>query len=466
VTFIAIVYFHYLIRFLDIRTYNRWIQGNYFYGILTCVILLKTDWIDDGIYSYFWGFYPKAGILHPLYLAYFSFLCIFPIYSLIRILHQPNIPAFQKNQGKYVLAAFSIFFMGVLDFIPVYGIDLYPLGYLYVLIFISIIAYAGVKHHLMDINVVLKTGLVYSSLVTFIILTYVITVLMAEKFFQNFFGYQNLVVSIISAVIIAICFAPLRSRVQNLADKLFLTKSPIELAEENKALHHLLLQTEKFKAVATLASGLAHEIKNPLTAITTFSEYLPQRLDDKAFLKKFAKIVGDETSRINAMVNRLMDFAKPSPPRRQDTNMGELVEDTLELLSNRMIQQHIIPAIRYDHRANLNLNIDPHQIRQAMLNILINAIDAMPQGGRLTVSIQRLRRHHMRIIIADSGIGIPATDLQQIFLPFFTKKDHGTGLGLSITQGIIEEHGGKITVESREESGTRFFLDLPTQADS
>jgi signal transduction histidine kinase len=462
VPFIAIVYFHYLIRFLQISKYQRWIQGNYLYGTVMCIISMKTNLLIDGVYHFSWGFYAKAGRLHSLFLCYFFYLILFALYALIKTLRQPSLPIYQKNQSKYVLVAFSIFFLAALDFVPKYGIDLYPLGYFYVLIFISIIAYAGVKHNLMDINIVLKTSLVYSSLVTFIILTYAITVLMAEKLFQNWLGYQNLIVSIISAIIIAICFAPLRYRIQCLADKLFFTKSPIELVEENKNLRHHSLQTEKFKAVATLASGLAHEIKNPLTAITTFSEFLPQRLDDKAFLEKFARIVGKEASRIDAMINRLLDFAKPSRPQLQPTPIVKLIEETMDFLNSELIKRHITSQIHSDQGSELTIHIDPHQIRQALLNILINAIEAMPHGGKLMVSIQRLD-HHLRIIIVDSGIGMSQEDLQQIFNPFFTRKDNGTGLGLSITQGIVEEHGGTITVQSQEGAGTKFSIDLPIQ---
>jgi len=227
-------------------------------------------------------------------------------------------------------------------------------------------------------------------------------------------------------------------------------------------------QTAKLKIVATLASGIAHEIKNPLTAIKTFTEFLPQKLDDKQFLEKFSHLVGQEVERIDRLVHQLLEFAKPRPLTLICVNVDELVEDTLNLLSNRFLKQKINVEKEFFKEQDGTLYVDPNQFRQALLNIFLNAIEAMPNGGTLRVSAKfnnisnvSQNRSYFHVVIEDTGYGIDPQDLPHIFDPFFSKKDGGTGLGLSITHGIIKEHGGKIRAESQIGVGTKFIIELP-----
>ena len=133
------------------------------------------------------------------------------------------------------------------------------------------------------------------------------------------------------ASLIALIFTPLKNKIQDLVDRSFFKATPMEISEQN----------EKLKAVATLASGLAHEIKNPLTPIKTFSEQLPSRLDDKEFLLKFSKIISKEVDRIDSLVQELLSFAKPSPPQLKPVNIHQLIEQILDLLNNDLIFERI-----------------------------------------------------------------------------------------------------------------------------
>ncbi|MCB9771309.1 MAG: hypothetical protein H6754_01995 [Candidatus Omnitrophica bacterium] len=261
-------------------------------------------------------------------------------------------------------------------------------------------------------------------------------------------------------------------------DKFIFKKTTEEISQENELLRAEVFETEKLKSVAILASGMAHEIKNPLTALKTFSEYLPNKLDDKEFLKKFSRIVGGEVKRIDELVNELLEFARPSPIQLKETNPNKLISDTLDFLSSKFLQQKIIVKTQLAPECDILILLDHNKMRQALLNIFLNAIDAMKLGGTLTISTiasaegtnqtqipaspqEAPRNGTICISITDTGSGISKNDLTHIFDPFFSTKDAGTGLGLPITHGIIKDHGGEIAVVSENGHGTTFTLILP-----
>lgn len=315
----------------------------------------------------------------------------------------------------------------------------------------------------MDINIVFKTSIVYSLLITSVSIAYLTIVLTIEKVLQNILGYKSISVSLSAAFIIGIIVIPLRNRIQFLLDRSLFKGTQPEIAAENELLRREVAQSEKHKAVAALASGIAHEVRNPLTALKTFYEHSPGKKNDPGFIAKFTHIAGKEIGRIEGLIQQLLDFAKPSPPSFHETDINKLIEDTLALLSNKLHTNNI--ALAYQPSPiNHHLKVDQNQIKQALLNILLNAIDAMPTGGKLTVSSSSeggVHRTSYIVTIADTGSGIAPEDLKHIFEPFFSKKASGTGLGLAITQGVIQEHKGKIKVISEVEKGTEFIIRLP-----
>jgi two-component system sensor histidine kinase HydH len=212
------------------------------------------------------------------------------------------------------------------------------------------------------------------------------------------------------------------------------------------------------KAVATLAAGLAHEIKNPLASIRTFTEYLDSRYDDAEFRLKFQKIVGGEVERINLIVQQLLEFAKPVPPKLRPLEIPTLVDETLEFLSGDLVERHVEVNRRYGTTACI-LG-DPQQLKQVFLNLFLNSLQAMNGHGRLEIRTT-IEGSDLAVSIADSGAGIAPKDLPHIFEPFYTTKETGTGLGLAVVQGIVKEHGGRITVESQPGRGTVLTLYLP-----
>ncbi|OGX38164.1 MAG: hypothetical protein A3D87_07770 [Omnitrophica WOR_2 bacterium RIFCSPHIGHO2_02_FULL_50_17] len=359
------------------------------------------------------------------------------------------------------------------------GINLYPNALLLLPSYALMQTYAIFKYQLFNLRIVLEKSIIYSVLIAIISIAYLAIVLTAEKVLQSILGYQSASISLFAAFAIGIMVIPLRNRIQALLDRSLFKGTQPEIAAENALLRQEIAQSEKYKTLSTLATGIAHEVKNPLTAIKTFCEYLPQKLDDKEFLLKFSRLVGREVDRIDGMVHELLDYGKPAPLSLKETDIQRLITDTLDILSNKFLAHHITVTCTLDPKP-CTLKIDPTRIKQALLNLFLNAIDAMPGGGKLTVTtrIKGIKDYRnsdnpsnplplyssnpvFEISIQDTGCGIAAKDLPHIFDPFFTKTDHGTGLGLTITRGIIEQHGGKVSIRSQVGVGTEVRLEFP-----
>lgn len=368
----------------------------------------------------------------------------------------------QKGQIRALILIMIAFAGGFTNFFPGLDIDIYPVGNFFVPLVSVVITYAIFKHQLFDITIVIKKSVVYSVLIAFISLLYLLTVFLLERFAQGLLGYRSLIISIFTAFGLGLLFFPLRHRIQQFVDRYFFKGTQEEIAQQNVQLRQEIALSEKYKTLSTLASGIAHEIKNPLTAMKTFCEYLPRRLDDREFLLKFSRLVGKEVERIDGLVHELLDYSKPGPLTLKRTDINKLAEDTLSTLSNQFIKHHIEVA-QHLSPDNYHLIIDANRVKQVLLNLFLNAIEAMPSGGKLTVSSFVDRTSHI-VTIADTGSGIAPEDLKHIFDPFFSRKDHGTGLGLAIVQGIMEQHRGKVRITSQVGVGTEVKLEFPITA--
>ncbi len=480
---IPIVFFHFTCVLLQIEK-NKYHLIRFFYGIaifLNILLFLYPEYFISEIRPILdMPYYLKAGKLYAL-IPGFYFVTIG--YSLILILQQYKISnQTRRNQLKYVFLGYIVGSSGgFTGFLAPFDIKIYPYGFYFVTLNILLVLYAIGKHQLMDIKIALNKSIVYTLLVSGLSLIYFCTIFLVENIFQNTLGYKSLPISLLLVCIISIFFIPLRNFIQQTIDRLLYKGNIHEITEKVELLEREVAEKEKFKAVATLASGMSHEIKNPLTAIKTFSEYLPKKLKDEAFLLKFSKIVSHEVKRIDSIVNQLLDFSKPAPLQRKKTDIHLLIDETLDFLNSKFIEKHIeiirnystsVPGPRLqprsggagEHQASSisYINIDPNQIRQVLLNLFLNAIDAMTHKDMLTVSTNTIADGTMyEIRIQDTGCGIPKNKLKEIFDPFYTQKDHGTGLGLAITKSIIEDHGGRIRALSEEGVGTEFIIELP-----
>jgi len=223
-----------------------------------------------------------------------------------------------------------------------------------------------------------------------------------------------------------------------------------------------ILQSEKLASLGRLASGVAHEINNPLTGILTYSSLLLEDLEESEYAEDI-KVIVNETMRCRNIVRELLDFARETQLQIQKADLNVIITETMTLLKRTYNFQNIQVVEDLEPELPL-LNLDINQIKSAVSNLAVNAADAMPSGGRLLLST-RFESTQERIVlnVRDDGTGIPEENLKRIFDPFFTTKatGKGTGLGLAVTYGIIERHGGKISVESELEKGTTFIIELP-----
>jgi len=227
-----------------------------------------------------------------------------------------------------------------------------------------------------------------------------------------------------------------------------------------KHIQEQLRKTERIAELGTLASGMAHEIGTPMNVILGRAEYLLQRTTDEGMKKGLATIV-TQIERITKVMNQLLAFARRKTPERRAVDLGEIVEDSLEIFRERIAHSRITveKAIEADVPS---VQADRDQLIQVLINLVVNSLHAMPDGGTLRLSLDR-EKGHVRLGVSDTGHGMPEETRSKVFEPFFTTKDFGkgTGLGLTVVKGIIEEHGGTITVESVVDKGSTFWVRLP-----
>lgn len=227
-----------------------------------------------------------------------------------------------------------------------------------------------------------------------------------------------------------------------------------------------LRRSDRLAALGTLAAGLAHEIKNPLTSLRTFTRLAPRKLEDERFRRTFETVVPRELDRINAIVERLLQLARPARLRPAPVRLPVLLEHVLELYATQLEARQIAVEREYDPAVPA-VQADAEHLYQAFVNLVSNALDAMGPGGRLTLRVtwsdgpeglppiaRRSAPRRARVDIQDTGPGIPPEIADRVFNPFFTTKDAGTGLGLALTHKIVEDHGGTVTFRTAAGAGT------------
>lgn len=440
----------------------RWISRLYYLGALIIVPLSwLTNWrFPGGVYTYSWGMYPVGGPLMTLDAITTMLIVLLSYIILISawVKNKKLMSHSEYNKLRYIVIAFVIFSFAPVDYLPKYGVPIFPFGSICMAFFALVVTYAILKHQILDFTLAIRRTAIYSILAALITASYLVAVLIMEKWFQGFFGYRSLVATSIVGFAIAMGFVPLKNAVQVFVDRYFFRGSQTELAAENERLRQELVRSEKLKAVATLAAGMAHEIKNPLASIKTFSEYLPQKYDDPAYREKFAKIMSQEVEKMNTLVQRLLHFARPSPPQLQPVRLSGMVSETLDFLQGSLLQKQI--QVETAFARSDEVLADAAQLKQVFLNILLNSLEAMDCPGRITIATAQVDGV-VTIAIADTGPGIAKKDLQRVFDPFYTTKSSGTGLGLSVVHSIVQEHGGRVALQSELGRGTTVHITLP-----
>jgi two-component system, NtrC family, sensor histidine kinase HydH len=234
-------------------------------------------------------------------------------------------------------------------------------------------------------------------------------------------------------------------------------------AAEQRKLEEKLHHTERLAALGEMIAGISHEIRNPLGIIRSTAELLHDRTDNER-QKRFSSIIVEEASRLNDTLTEFLDFARPKTLRPIKCRIEEVLERNLRVMEPEFQKLGVHVERQYE-TAHFTLEADPDLLYRAFVNLLANALQAMPDGGVLRLRTGLANGNfgppRMELVIQDSGPGIPSKVLKKIFNPFFTTREKGTGLGLAIVQNIIDSHHGEIEVESEEGKGTSMIIRLP-----
>jgi signal transduction histidine kinase len=220
-----------------------------------------------------------------------------------------------------------------------------------------------------------------------------------------------------------------------------------------------IMQSEKMASLGELAAGIAHEIRNPLAIIAGSAETLKKR-EERETREEMIGYIVEESERINAMINNFLNFARPKEPKWARCDIVEVIQRTIQLISPQARIQNVEVVGEFP-RKPLHIEVDPELIQHAIMNIELNALEAMEQGGVLRINVITDQGGRVVIKFSDTGRGIPPKISRKIFDPFFTTKEGGTGLGLSIAHTIVESHGGILSNTSNEGRGATFTMSLP-----
>ncbi|MGE5849356.1 MAG: ATP-binding protein, partial [Candidatus Methylomirabilota bacterium] len=259
-----------------------------------------------------------------------------------------------------------------------------------------------------------------------------------------------------------------------------------EASRELQRSHHQLLHQERLAALGEMAAHVVHEIRNPLVSIGGFARRLAKRLLDREPEGQYAQIIAREVDRLERIVRDVQGMSREVHPARVETDLHTLLQDCVVLFAERIAQQRVQLRMDLGSRPTV-VSLDPVQVKQAMVNLLANALEAMPEGGTLTLTTRTVREDGGQFVelsngqlereedestsrpidewvvleVSDTGGGIPQAILDDVFNPFFTTKEAGTGLGLTLVRRIARAHGGRVEVDNRPGEGVTFRLWLP-----
>jgi signal transduction histidine kinase len=236
---------------------------------------------------------------------------------------------------------------------------------------------------------------------------------------------------------------------------------------ENQQAHftHLATHMEKLSSLGRMAAGIAHEINNPLGGILLFSSNMEKKVEPGSFLEKGLKIITRETLRCKTIIEGLLEFARDKNPQKVPADINEIMTTALGIVENEFYLRHV-SVEKHLAEDMVKTLVDKNQIEQVFINLLLNALHAVEDHGRVTVqSTVDPVQNNIHVEIVDNGCGISAQDIKKIFEPFYSNRANGTGLGLSVSYGIIKNHQGDIRVFSELGKGTRFTIEFPVVTD-
>ncbi|MDH3773879.1 MAG: ATP-binding protein, partial [Deltaproteobacteria bacterium] len=252
----------------------------------------------------------------------------------------------------------------------------------------------------------------------------------------------------------------LRSRMDSLVDHVDQTEMQLEESREH------LLQAEKLAMVGKLAAGVAHTIRNPLTSVNMRLFSLERTLELSPTQQEDFEVISEEIRRLDTIVQNFLEFSRPAKLKMQKISPSDVVDMSLQLLRHRLESYRVQVEVERQRRLP-QIEADPEQLKEALINLLVNACEAVGDGGSIVIreeeGVAEPLGQVVVIRVSDNGPGIPESIQEKLFQPFFSTKEEGTGLGLSIAFRIVGEHGGWLSLKSREGGGATFAITLPSK---
>ena len=616
IIFIPITTYHLALNVLNIKKTKA-----LSIGYILAVLIVPISWtslILNGVNKYQWGFFFKAGPMHPLFMVFFIFFMALVFMHLFSS-YKKEKDYLEKNRKKYFFAALFMAYIGIIDYIPTYGIDIRPFGSLAVMACVSIFAYAIVRHQLMDIEVIIKKTLVFAGLFGFVFGVIVVVAMLTQELMAKYFVHSRFIALGISAAIIVFLQQPVynfliritnkylfqkkydarkvlnafsnealtilnldrlcRVTIDTLVTNLYLSncailllsrdeigyevydssgidKKTTYLTKESPLISHLKItqtlvlhnsydrdlqasdsvkkemdkiksqlcmpliihkdivgilslgpkksdqpytaedvdilstlskalsiaisnaklfaqaaQYEKLATIGTLASGINHEVCNPLNNMSTRMQIFIANLDRGAYkdktkdeiLKEVNDMLKDSITQIHkvaSITGKLSSFAKPTKMvLSKPVNVSQSIEGALGVLGHKL-QLDKIKIIKNIPSGLPNVVADEDQMQQIFFNLIRNAAQAIEEEGEIIINAKE-EAGNVKVEISDTGCGIPEDKLDKIFEPFYTTKADGNGYGLSIVREVIWRNKGEIKIKSKEGAGTTFYLEFP-----
>ncbi|WP_256218383.1 ATP-binding protein [Bacillus sp. MUM 116] len=232
---------------------------------------------------------------------------------------------------------------------------------------------------------------------------------------------------------------------------------------EKMEIQEQLRKSDTLNVIGELAAGIAHEIRNPMTALKGFIQLLESSI--KSEHEMYYHVITSELQRIDSIINEFLILAKPQAIRYQEKDIKQIMKETVDLLNAQAVLHNVQFITVYEDNLPL-IFCEPNQLKKVFINIIKNAIEVMPDGGCILIKISLTETNQIRISIRDEGIGIPEEKIKKLGEPFYTTKEQGTGLGLMVSYRIIEEHQGTIQIESEIGKGATFHITLPLMQNS
>jgi signal transduction histidine kinase len=433
-------------------------------GLIFEVVLLTTNYFIDGFYKYFWGFYPKAGFLHPLYLLLLTVLVIRIFYLLFSNLgKKKGVSSTEYLQTKYILFAAIFYAIASSDFLVNYGVEFYPFGFLFILIFLGITAYAIVKHYLFGIKVILTELLVGT-----IALILLIQTLLAETLLWKILGFSLLGLFGISGYFL------IKSVLKEIEyrDELKEAYGKVEKAYEiERKAHQELKKLDEAKNQFILITQ--HHLRTPLSIM---KGYISMMLDGTygEIGEKFKKPLFNfrkSTEDLIKLVNEFLDISQLQVGGEilnlRDVQIEDLLSEIVEELKPEAAAKKIYLEFEKPAQPLPQIKADPKKLKAALFNIVDNGIKYTEKGG-VTVKVRSMNSE-IKIEVEDTGMGMTKEEIDTLFSGFFKRSEEakkvyatGRGIGLFLSDQIIKAHRGRVWAESEGKGkGSTFYIELP-----